>query len=256
MSLFLPPSVRHFTPKRVAFSTWIDHLPFGYDLVHALRPKMLVELGTQNGASFFSFCQSMAENEIDGLAYAVDTWEGEKHTGAYDESVYEDVAGHARKHYPGISYLLRMLFNDALQHFSEESIDLLHIDGLHTYDAVSEDLTNWYPKVRPGGVILFHDIHARIQDFGVWTFWEETRDNYNTFEFKQGFGLGVLRKEGGEPLTDPLLKLLFESSPEEQETLRAFYVHAAKHLDLKRKVDRQERMAQKAKQKQQQPKPA
>ncbi len=245
MNIFFPPSLRRFTPQHIVFSTWIDHLSFGYDLVAALRPKMTVELGSQGGLSFFCFCQSMVENEIDGLCYAVDTWEGEDHTGKYDESVYESVAKHSRQHYAGFAYLMRMLFAEAREHFRDESVELLHIDGLHTYEAVKEDFTTWYPKVKPGGVILFHDIQARMKDFGVWKYWEELAKEYNTFEFAQGFGLGVLRKAGGEPLTDPLLRLLFEGSLEEQEQLRAFYAHAAKFQELKRKVARHEKFAQK-----------
>ena len=117
-------------------------------------------------------------------------------TGGYDNSIFEDVRHHARENYRGISYLLRMLFNDALPHFEDESIDLLHIDGLHTYEAVQEDFTNWYPKVTPGGIILFHDIEARQSDFGVWKFWSELEAQHETFAFRHGFGLGVLRKPG------------------------------------------------------------
>ena len=250
MQPFLPPSLRNFSPQYMAFSTWVDHLPFGYDLVAAVRPQLLVELGTQNGTSFFCLCQSMAENNIDGLCYAVDTWAGDEHTGEYDNSTFEMVQQHARKNYPSISYLMRMLFNDALNHFSDESIDLVHIDGLHTYEAVSEDFRNWYPKVKPGGVVIFHDIQARMMDFGAWKFWEEIAPKHNSFTFKQGFGLGVLRKPGGESLTNPLLKMLFEGDAETHETLRAFYAHASKFHEMKRKIARQERMQQQKKQQQ------
>ncbi len=132
----------------------MDHLPFGYDLIAEIRPAITVELGTQAGLSFFTFCQSISEHQIDGVAYAVDTWEGEAHTGKYDEAVFNSVNDHAFEHYPGQAYLMRMLFQDALQHFDDDSIDLLHIDGLHTYDAVREDFHSWYPKVKPGGIIL------------------------------------------------------------------------------------------------------
>jgi hypothetical protein len=250
MQPYLPPSLRNFTPQYMAFSTWVDHLPFGYDIVAAVRPQLLVELGTQHGTSFFCFCQSMAENNIDGLCYAVDTWAGDEHTGEYDNTIFETVQQHARKNHASISYLMRMLFNDALNHFSDESIDLVHIDGLHTYEAVSEDFNNWYPKVKPGGVILFHDIQARMMDFGAWKFWEEIAPQYNSFTFKQGFGLGVLRKAGGAELTHPLLKMLFEGDAGTHEALRAFYAHASKFHELKRKVARQERHQQQKKQQQ------
>jgi len=241
MSVLVPPSLRRFTPSFSTFSTWTDHMPFGYDIVAAVQPKITVELGTQGGLSFFTFCQSIKENDIDGVCYAVDTWEGEEHTGKYDESVYENVRKHAHEQYAGFAYLMRMLFKDALNHFDNESIDLLHIDGLHTYDAVKEDFATWYPKVKPGGVILFHDVYARMMDFGAWKYWQEIAKQYPSFEFRHGFGLGVLRKPGGDSLSSPLLKTLFEGYEQDHADLRALYVHAAKHFELARKVAKQEK---------------
>ncbi|CBL43697.1 hypothetical protein HDN1F_01140 [gamma proteobacterium HdN1] len=239
-AIYLPPSIRHFEPKHMVFSTWVDHLAFGYDLVASIRPKLLVELGTHKGLSYFTFCQAMKENEIDGACYAIDTFEGDAHTDKYDESVFTAVNAHNREHYHGFSYLMRMLFDDALRHFDAESIDLLHIDGFHTYDAVSADFQNWYPKVKPGGIILFHDVMARLEDFGVWRFWNEVKEQHESFTFVHGFGLGVLRKAGGDRSVDPeLLRLLFNDSSEQaQAKMRAFYVHASKHMENTRKLKR------------------
>ncbi len=232
--------MRGFEPRRRAFSTWVDHVSFGYDLVEAVRPRKVVELGAYNGMSFFAFCQSMIDNDVSGLCYAVDTWGGDDHTGGYDNSIFEDVRHHARENYRGISYLLRMLFNDALPHFEDESIDLLHIDGLHTYEAVQEDFTNWYPKVTPGGIILFHDIEARQSDFGVWKFWSELEAQHETFAFRHGFGLGVLRKPGGTTQTSPhpLLELLFNGTESEQSKLRQLYIHNSEYLEARNQARR------------------
>lgn len=237
--VYVPPSIQHFDPLHMVFSTWVDHMPFGYDLVAELRPQMLVELGTHKGLSYFTFCQSMKEHQIDGLCYAIDTFEGDEHTDKYDESVFSSVNNHNRQHYHGFSYLLRMRFEEALRHFKEDCIDLLHIDGFHTYEAVSADFANWYPKVKPGGIILFHDVQARLQDFGAWKFWDEVRAEHETFTFNHGFGLGVLRKPGGERGNDAqLLELLFDPAEDSAAALRAFYVHASKHLENTRKLKR------------------
>jgi hypothetical protein len=240
MRIYLPPSIRGFNVRRKKiFSTWTDHLPFGYDLAEALRPELLVELGTHNGASFFIFCQSVLEHDIECLCYAVDTWEGDAHTDRYDDSVFRDVQKHAHENYRGFAYLMRMLFNDALRHFDDGSIGLLHIDGLHTYEAVREDFENWYPKVRPGGVVLFHDIRARIKDFGAWKYWQELESGHpQAFRFDHGFGLGVLRKPGPPLPEHPLMQLLFNGTPEDQQRLRQFYVYASEHLEARRQVER------------------
>jgi hypothetical protein len=238
MNIYLPPSVRSFSHNFRIISPWIDHVSFGYDLVEALSPKLTVELGTHSGLSFFTFAQSMIDHHLDGVCYAIDTWEGDLHTGEYDDRIYTTVADYCRENYPGCTYLMRMLFNEAVNHFGEESVDLLHIDGLHTYDAVSEDFSTWFPKVKDGGIILFHDIVARDSNFGVWKFWNELVDkDYETYHFNHSFGLGVLRKTGGDRSNDSqLLQLMFNSTREEKEKLRAFYVFAARYNATKNRA--------------------
>ena len=237
--IYFPPSLQRFEPKRMVFSTWVDHLPFAYDLVETLRPKLVVELGVYNGLSFFTFCQSMVENDIDGVAYAIDCWEGDEHTDSYDDSIFKDVQQHARQHYRGITYLLKMYFEEALQHFEDDSIELLHIDGLHTYEAVKEDFTHWYPKVKPGGIVLFHDVMAKIKDFGAWKYFEELEGEHDEiFKFFHGFGLGVLRKPGGASTDSQLLDLLFSKNEEDQKRLRQLYVHAGHFLEARRQANR------------------
>jgi hypothetical protein len=233
MSVYLPDSLA-FRAKRMVFSTWVGHLPFGYDLVGALRPDVVVELGTQAGLSYFCFCQALREHSISARAFAVDTWKGDEHTDAYDETIYEQVAGHNAEHYADFSTLLRMLFEDALPRFADESIDLLHIDGYHTYEAVRGDFEKWYPKVKPGGIVLFHDVFARLLDFGAWRFWGELEREHETFVFRHGFGLGVLRKPGSTRRA-PLFDFLFSKQELVRERLRAFYVHAAEYQELERK---------------------
>jgi len=46
------------------------------------------------------------------------------------------------------------------------SIDLLFIDGDHSYEGCTADLENWYPKVQPGGHVLLHDSYngCAVQD--------------------------------------------------------------------------------------------
>ena len=239
MQVYLPPSLRHFDKNFKILSSWIDHVPFGYDLVESLRPEITVELGTHEGLSFYTFCQSIIDHHIDGVCYAVDTWEGEQHAGKYDDSVFLKVRDFCRENYPGCSYLMRMYFEEAKNHFDSETVDLIHIDGLHTYDAARQDYEAWYPKLKKGGVMLFHDITARRDDFGVWRLWSEleANDDVDTFHFKHGYGLGVVRKRGVElSQKSCLLNIMFNGSAEDQEMLRAFYVMAAKYNTVKHRA--------------------
>ena len=209
---------------------------FGYDIISQMRPKTVVELGAYSGLSFFTFCQSMVENNVDGTLYAVDTWQGDQHTGPIDEGMYQQVENHARKYYRGISYLLRTTFAEASEQFDEASIDLLHIDGLHTYDAVKKDFITWFPKVKPGGIILMHDIAARLEGFGVRKFWEELVGQYSTFAFSHGYGLGVLLKPEGDRAPSELESLLFNGDEESHSRLRKLYTHIGRYHEALRRV--------------------
>ena len=73
---------------------------------------------------------------------------------------------------------MRSTFDDALKHFSDGSIDLLHIDGRHFYDDVKHDYESWRPKLSQRAIVVFHDINVRERDFGVFRLWEELRDKY------------------------------------------------------------------------------
>ncbi len=101
---------------------------------------------------------------------------------------------------------------------------------------MEHDFHLWFEKVRPGGILLFHDVAARLKNFGVWRFWEDYAPRHASFQFDHGFGLGVIRKSGGAESDEPLLKLLFDSDQETGRRLRNFYVHACRFHDLKRKV--------------------
>jgi hypothetical protein len=167
-------------------------------LIAAMRPALVVELGSFYGESYFGFCQALDENAIQCRCYAVDTWQGDGHGGIYGEEIYADVKAYNGEHYSSFSQLLRMTFDEALASFADGSIDILHIDGFHSYEAVRHDFESWLPKVRPGGIVLLHDISIRSAEFGVWRFWEELRPRFAAFEFRHSAGLGVILKPGGD----------------------------------------------------------
>jgi hypothetical protein len=172
---------------------WAGHKNFAYDLVANLKPKKIVELGTHYGTSLWCFSQSAKDQRIDVEINAVDTWEGEKHAGFYGKEVFEKVKEIKNTFYPDLRInLMRKKFEEAVSDFQKNSIDILHIDGLHTYEAVKNDFEAWLPKVKLNGIILFHDIKVGEMDFGVYKLWIELKEKYQTIEFFQSFGLGIL----------------------------------------------------------------
>lgn len=187
----------------------MGHWSFGYWLVGTLAPRQTVELGTHSGNSLFCFAQSLAAHGLGGQIAAVDTWQGDDHAGQYTEDIYASVSAHAQEFYPGSVRLLRKTFDEALHDIAPGSVDLLHIDGLHTYEAVRHDFESWQPKCASNAVVLFHDTQVRRDDFGVWKFWAEVKSGRPHFEFLHSNGLGVLCL-GDAP--SPLLQEFFSGA--------------------------------------------
>jgi hypothetical protein len=181
-------------PDRIAPGhTWLGHIPFAFYIILLCKPKILVELGTYSGNSYFAFCQAVKRLNTHTKCFAVDTWQGDKHSGShYWSQAYADVKQHNQTHYAEFSTLIRSTFDEAQDKFGDRSIDLLHIDGLHTYEAVKHDFESWLPKLSDNAVVLFHDVSEKIKDFGVWKLWEEIENQYPSTLFQHSHGLGVL----------------------------------------------------------------
>lgn len=207
-------------PERLVSSAWLEHIPFAFWLVGAFRPRTLVELGTHNGASYSAFLQGAMMARLDVSATAVDTWTGDAHAGAYSDEVFAEFEAYHTPRFAQHSRLLRMTFDEALPHIEDGSVDLLHIDGLHTYEAVRHDFEIWKPKLSPRGLVLFHDTAERRADFGVWRLWEELTAAYPCFTFEHGHGLGVALV-GAEP--DPSVAWLAGLGPDESEIVRTLF---------------------------------
>lgn len=208
-------------PERLAQSAWHEHVPFAFWLVDALRPKTIVELGVDYGVSLSAFNQAVTAIGYPAKSFGVDTWQGDPHARQYGEDVYSDLCAFHLPRFGNWSTLLRMTFQEARPQFESGSVQLLHIDGYHTYEAVKEDFETWKDTLSDGGIILFHDTFERGRDFGVWKLWEELSATHRSFEFQHGHGLGVLGI--GSQFPERIDRLFSLSEEETALTRRTFH---------------------------------
>jgi predicted O-methyltransferase YrrM len=152
-------------------------------VVEKAKPRVVLEIGTMHGGTLWAWCRLATD---DALIISVDL-PGGGFGGGYDPR-------HARtlRSYAGCGQRLELIAGDShspktlrqvQQILGERAIDLLFIDGDHTYEGVSQDFAMYGPLVRPSGLIAFHDVlPCRPEDGQVSRFWEETKWTYRFAE--------------------------------------------------------------------------
>lgn len=181
---------------------WAGHRGWAYDLVRFMKPRVIAELGVHWGTSFFAFAQAVKDGKLSTRLVGVDTWRGDNHTGPYGNEVLESVREIGRRRFPAVEFmLLPMTFDEALPSVGDESIDLLHVDGFHEYEAVEHDFESWLPKLAPDGIVLLHDV-AESTGYGSAAFWKDLLKKYPGFAFEHSWGLGVVFPKGDRRLAE------------------------------------------------------
>lgn len=210
---------------------WTGHKFFAYDLIAYKKPRTIVELGTYKGTSLWSFAQAVQDLHVDARIYCVDTWSGDVHMGQYGDAVFDMVRRIRHDYYNRVPItFLRMTFDEAAKDFADGSIDLLHIDGTHTYEAVKNDFVTWLPKMKKTGIILMHDIMVTRDDFGVYRLWREITQRYTTMEFHHSYGLGVVFLNAHDPMCASRDDMIRHYSFFTEDKERAYFARAQQRI--------------------------
>jgi GT2 family glycosyltransferase len=187
-----------WTPKWApSASFWLEHAPFGFWLIDALRPGLVVELGTNDGYSFAVFCQGVHALSLDCHCY-----------GVAPSGVRTRLSDHIESHYGSFASLIHSDLDQAQAHFADGSINLLYIDGCDSYKAALVNFMSWRSKLARSAIVLFHGTNV-----GVAQLWQELKRDHKHFELDHGLGLGILA--AGESFPAPL-EYLFRSAREPQ----------------------------------------
>ncbi len=161
--------------------------------------KTVVEIGTARGGVFYCLCQLAP---LDGVIVSIDL-PGGPFGGGYSLAD-EDRFRTYRRGKQSFHFLREDSHDEVtkkhLRNILKGGIDLLFIDGDHTYVGVKKDWQMYSPLVKKGGMVVFHDIifHPIIPECRVDKFWKEIKSSRKTFEFvdKTGGwgGIGVVLK--------------------------------------------------------------
>lgn len=142
------------------------------EAVETAKPSVIVEVGVWKGSSAITLASRMKEMSLDGVLIAVDTW-----LGAWDHWTNDEWFDHLsfNQGYPSLyhtfatnvveaglqDYILPLPLDSTnaahvLRHYAVQP-DVVHIDGGHDYNAVASDLGEWWPMIRPGGILIGDD---------------------------------------------------------------------------------------------------
>lgn len=170
-------------------SAWKGHREFAEWIVKDLQAEEIVDLGVDYGYSTFCFAKAAHENGF-GRVTGIDSFEGDGFAGVRD--TYELVSNWINDFGFLNINILKGYFNEVAAAWTAP-IDILHIDGFHSYQAVHDDYHSWSCFVKESGVILFHDICVNHPDFGVIYFFRELEDGFKLY-FIESYGLGIITK--------------------------------------------------------------
>jgi len=120
-----------------------------------------IEIGCWKGSTTGAICTIV--QRTGGILNCVDPWENE--TVNVDHSdILEIFENNMKKlNFLNSINIIRESSLTAHQHFEDESIDFCFIDGLHMYNYIHNDIKNFYPKIKKGGIICGHDLNIRYE---------------------------------------------------------------------------------------------
>jgi len=198
----------------------LQHIPFFsgvgdsawviYGLVRALKPAVCVEIGSARGKSACFIAQALQENDK-GKLYAIDPHNVNAWNDVGSEDTFGVMSGNLRK--LNLSHRVEIVRKTSTVAAVEWNvpIDLLFIDGDHTYEGVRNDWDLFSPHLTKFGVALFHDTiwevaevdeQFRRKNMGVPSFVEELRRaGFPVITLPRDCGLSMVQKAaGGVPL--------------------------------------------------------
>ncbi|MEL7615005.1 hypothetical protein AAGW18_21105 [Vreelandella titanicae] len=195
-SMFWQPDYREASP-------WLEHLPFLFWLVEALRPQQAVGLGVESVAHF-AVCQAASRLRLGTRCFMVGVHEED----AECKQNAEAIRAYAADHFSTISQWLEATPIRVIDQFDEGSVDLLLLHVEADDNSVDYLLDRWLSKLSTQGVVVVPGVARREPGCLVFRAFETLKARYPHFVFHHAGGLGIIAVGNNLP---PLLKNLLSS---------------------------------------------
>lgn len=172
------------------------------------RPRTVLEIGTANGGTFYTWCRG-----VDSVERAISVnLPGDLTPPRFLDRALPDVETHFVR---GDSHT-DAVYEAVVRLLDGDTVDFLFIDGDHSFEGVRRDFERYAPLLSEDGLVAFHDIVTIDRD--TWNqvdeFWETVAADQDTVEFRApaydphdpvtisgttvtGHGIGVLRSPHG-----------------------------------------------------------
>ncbi|HEY3804355.1 MAG TPA: class I SAM-dependent methyltransferase [Kofleriaceae bacterium] len=149
------------------------------ELVALLQPDRVFEIGTSTGRRTALMAMNTSETaKIFTLDLPPDATTPEH---ASDLHIIENSKLHVGKHFRATRWsgqkIVQLLGDSMFFDYSpyHNSIDLVMVDGSHTYEFAASDTFNAFRMIRRDGVILWHDYESERSEYGVNAFVDRLR---------------------------------------------------------------------------------
>jgi predicted O-methyltransferase YrrM len=133
-----------------------------YRLAKSVPPKAaLIEIGSYRGGSSCCLASGMAGKG--SALHCVDTFASDAISGQNGEDTFTDFQTNTRPYAESIR-VHRGYSHDVAKDFQPASVDLLFIDGDHSWEGVTTDLRLYVPFMKDNSILVMHDsAHPPVQ---------------------------------------------------------------------------------------------
>ena len=183
------------TPAPLAASQRREEILTFLERVEAIRPRAVLEIGTSAGGTLYLLTRVAAEDAVIVYVDLAVPWFSARARSRLARAGQRVVGIGADS---GDAATQRRV----IEALGGRPLDVLFIDGDHSYDGVRRDFELYAPLVRAGGIIGLHDVNrdddaAHAVSGEVPRFWSELRQSHRTEQLilssrDDGYGIGIV----------------------------------------------------------------